>query len=26
VVEVKIDSNGKAIPISLWVGDSNYRF
>lgn len=26
VVEVKIDQNGKAIPISLWVRDHNYQF
>jgi uncharacterized membrane-anchored protein len=26
VVETKVDSNGKAVPISLWVRDRNYRF
>lgn len=26
VVEVKIDSQGKAVPISLWVKERNYRF
>ena len=26
VVEVKVDRQGKAVPISLWVGDRNYRF
>ncbi|MDJ0725287.1 MAG: GDYXXLXY domain-containing protein [Prochloraceae cyanobacterium] len=26
VVEVKIDSQGKAVPISLWIEDRNYRF
>jgi uncharacterized membrane-anchored protein len=26
VVEVKIDSQGNAVPISFWVGDRNYRF
>lgn len=26
VVETKIDRNGDAIPVSLWVRDHNYRF
>lgn len=26
VVEVKVDGNGKAVPVSLWVRDRNYRF
>lgn len=26
VVEVKVDANGHAVPISLWVRDRNYRF
>jgi uncharacterized membrane-anchored protein len=26
VVEVKVDENGKAIPMSLWVRDRNYQF
>ena len=26
VVEVKIDSQGKAVPISMWVKERNYRF
>ncbi|MGB3532262.1 MAG: GDYXXLXY domain-containing protein [Microcoleaceae cyanobacterium] len=26
VVEVKVNQNGKAIPISLWVRDQNYQF
>ncbi len=26
VVEVKVNSNGKAIPVSLWVRDRNYTF
>ncbi len=26
VVEVKVNSQGKAIPIRLWVRDQNYRF
>lgn len=26
VVEVKIDGQGHAVPISLWVGETNYRF
>ncbi|MGB3405684.1 MAG: GDYXXLXY domain-containing protein [Microcoleaceae cyanobacterium] len=26
VVEVKVDQNGKAIPLSLWVRERNYRF
>ncbi|MGE5660254.1 MAG: GDYXXLXY domain-containing protein [Actinomycetota bacterium] len=26
VVEVKVDANGNAIPVSLWVRDRNYRF
>lgn len=25
-VEVKIDSNGHTVPVSLWVGDKSYRF
>lgn len=26
VVEIKVDNGGKAVPISLWVGEKNYRF
>ncbi|MBD2058968.1 GDYXXLXY domain-containing protein [Oculatella sp. FACHB-28] len=26
VVEVKVDAQGQAVPISLWVGDQNYKF
>lgn len=26
VVEVNIDGRGHAVPISLWVGETNYRF
>ncbi|MGB3509015.1 MAG: GDYXXLXY domain-containing protein [Microcoleaceae cyanobacterium] len=26
VVEVKVNSQGKAVPLSLWVGDRNYNF
>ncbi len=26
VVEVKVDSKGNAVPVSLWVGERNYRF
>ncbi len=26
VVEIKVDSQGKAVPISLWVKERNYRF
>lgn len=26
VVEIKVDSQGKAIPISLWIKDKNYQF
>ena len=26
VVDVKIDSRGKAIPLSLWIGDRKYQF
>lgn len=26
VVEVKIDSQGKAVPVSMWVKERNYRF
>ncbi|MDR9404405.1 MAG: GDYXXLXY domain-containing protein [Halothece sp. Uz-M2-17] len=26
VVEVKVDEGGNAIPISLWLGNENYRF
>lgn len=25
-VEVKVDSRGQSVPVSLWVGDRNYRF
>ncbi|MBF2020325.1 MAG: GDYXXLXY domain-containing protein [Hydrococcus sp. C42_A2020_068] len=25
-VEVKVDSQGHAIPLSLWIGNNNYRF
>jgi uncharacterized membrane-anchored protein len=26
VVEVKVDDRGNALPVSMWVGDRNYRF
>ena len=26
VVEVKVDKTGRAVPVSLWVADRNYRF
>jgi uncharacterized membrane-anchored protein len=26
VVEVKVNAQGEAVPVSLWVGDRNYRF
>jgi uncharacterized membrane-anchored protein len=26
VVEIKVDAQGNAVPVSLWVGDRNYRF
>ncbi|MGB3240263.1 MAG: GDYXXLXY domain-containing protein [Geitlerinemataceae cyanobacterium] len=26
VVEARVDERGNAIPVSLWVGDRNYRF
>jgi uncharacterized membrane-anchored protein len=26
VVEIKVDPQGNAVPISLWIGDRNYRF
>ncbi len=26
LVEVKVDKTGHAVPVSLWVGDRNYRF
>ena len=26
VVEVKVDPQGNAVPISLWIGDRNYQF
>ncbi|HIK32473.1 MAG TPA: GDYXXLXY domain-containing protein [Oscillatoriales cyanobacterium M59_W2019_021] len=26
VVEVRVDDRGNAVPVSLWVGDRNYRF
>ena len=26
VVEVKVDDRGNAVPLSMWVGDRNYRF
>lgn len=26
VVEIKVDSQGKAVPISMWVKEKNYRF
>ncbi|MGK7901719.1 MAG: GDYXXLXY domain-containing protein [Hormoscilla sp.] len=26
VVEVKVDDRGNALPVSMWVGDHNYRF
>jgi uncharacterized membrane-anchored protein len=26
LVEVKIDSNGHPVPVSLWVGNNSYRF
>ena len=26
VVEIKVDSQGKSVPVSMWVEDINYRF
>ena len=26
VVEAKVDSQGNAVPVSLWIGERNYRF
>jgi uncharacterized membrane-anchored protein len=26
VVEIKVDKQGKAVPVSLWIEDENYRF
>jgi uncharacterized membrane-anchored protein len=26
VVEVKVEAQGQAVPISLWIGDQNYKF
>ena len=26
VVEAKVNSQGKAVPVSLWVRERNYRF
>jgi uncharacterized membrane-anchored protein len=26
VVEVKVDAQGRAVPISFWVSKRNYRF
>lgn len=26
VVEIKVDSQGKSVPVSMWVKDKNYRF
>ena len=26
VVEVKVNSQGKAVPVSLWVRERNYKF
>lgn len=26
VVEAKVDAQGQAVPVSIWVGDDNYRF
>lgn len=26
VVEIKVDSKGEAVPVSLWIEDKNYRF
>ena len=26
VVEIKVDSQGKAVPVSMWVKEQNYRF
>lgn len=26
VVEIKVDASGRAVPLSLWVRDRNYRF
>lgn len=26
LVEVKVDSTGQSVPVSLWVGEKNYRF
>lgn len=25
-VEVKVDGQGQSVPVSLWIGDENYRF
>jgi uncharacterized membrane-anchored protein len=25
-VEARVDSSGRAIPVSLWIGDRNYKF
>jgi uncharacterized membrane-anchored protein len=26
VVEIKVDERGNSVPVSLWIGDRNYRF
>ena len=26
VVEIKVDSQGNSVPVSLWVKEQNYRF
>ncbi|WP_421658488.1 GDYXXLXY domain-containing protein [Leptothermofonsia sp. ETS-13] len=26
VVDIKVDAQGNSVPVSLWVGDRNYRF
>ncbi|MGF1537790.1 MAG: GDYXXLXY domain-containing protein [Elainellaceae cyanobacterium] len=26
LVEVKVDGQGQSVPVSLWIGDENYRF
>ena len=26
VVGAKVDSQGNAVPVSLWIGERNYRF
>jgi uncharacterized membrane-anchored protein len=26
LMEIKVDANGNAVPVSIWTGDRNYRF